>query len=66
MPDGSSDTSGDRLPERLEQMKSEFVAAQRRRQTVPVAAARPDDSDAGPTQAGPADGRLSGIAAERP
>ena len=53
--------------ERLERMKSEFLAAQqRRRERAPDAAARPDDTDDGPLMAGPADETLTGIAAVRP
>jgi len=52
---------------RLELMKNEFlVAQQRRREKAPVTASRPDDTDDGPLEAGPADGRMTAVAAARP
>ena len=52
--------------QRLELMKSEFLAAQQRRcNRAPDANARPDHTDDGPPVAGPADKTLSGIAAVR-
>jgi hypothetical protein len=66
MPDGS-EFEGDLQVQSLEQMKSEFLAAQqRRRGRVPQPASRPDDTDDGPVQAGPADPTPIGIAAVRP
>jgi hypothetical protein len=52
--------------ERLERMKSEFLAAQQRRGRAPHATARRDDTDDGPILVGPADETLTGIAAVRP
>ena len=52
--------------ERLERMKSEFLAAQQRRGRAPHATARRDGTDDGPILAGPADETLTGIAAVRP
>jgi hypothetical protein len=64
---GSLDGEIDPQAERLERMKSEFLAAQqRRRDRVPAAALGPEHTDDGPTLAGPADGALSSIAAVRP
>ena len=52
--------------QRLERMKSEFLAAQQRRcNRAPDATARPDHTDDGPPVAGPADETLTGIAAVR-
>ena len=51
--------------ERLERMKSEFLAAQRRRGRAPHATARRDADDR-PILAGPADQTVTGIAAVRP
>jgi hypothetical protein len=57
---------GDPQAERLEQMKSEFLAAQqRRRERALHATSRPHDTDDGPLQAGPADETPTGIAAVR-
>jgi hypothetical protein len=63
----SIDYDGDSQAQRLERMKSEFQAAQkRRRERAHHATALPDDTDDGPLMAGPADRRLTGIAAVRP
>ena len=63
----SLEDQGDSQVQRLERMKSEFlVAQQRRRARAPKVASRPDDTDHGPLQAGPADGTPTGIAAVRP
>ena len=63
----SGDDEGDSQA-RLERMKNEFlVAQQRRREKAPEAASRrPDDTNDGPLQVGPSDGRLTGVAAVRP
>ena len=63
---GGRESEGDPQAERLERMKSEFLAAQRRRGRAPHATARPDDTDNGPLLDGPADETLTGIAAVRP
>ena len=66
MLDGSQ-SEGDLQAQRLEKMKSEFLVAQhQRRERAPHAASRPDDTDDGPVQAGPADETPIGIAAVRP
>ena len=62
----SLEVGGDSQAERIQRMKSEFLAAQRRRGRAPRATARPDDTDDGPILAGPADETLTGIAAVRP
>jgi hypothetical protein len=62
----SLEVEGDSQAERLERMKSEFLAAQRRRGRAPYATARPDDTNNGPPMAGPADETLTAIAAVRP
>jgi hypothetical protein len=62
----SLEDEGDSQAERLERMKREFLAAQRRRGRAPQATARPDDTDDGPLLAGPAAGTPTGIAAVRP
>jgi len=63
---GSLADEGVSQAERLERMKSEFLAAQQRRGRVPHATARRDDTDDGPIVAGPAEETLTGIAAVRP
>ena len=63
----SLEVEGDSEMQRLERMKSEFlVAQQRRRERALEAGPRPGDKDDGPILAGPADERLTGIAAVRP
>ena len=57
---------GDSQAERLERMKSEFLAALQRRARAPHATVRRADTDDGPILAGPADETLPGIAAVRP
>jgi len=52
--------------DRLERMKSEFLAAQQRRRARAPGATRPDDTNDGPLLAGPDDEGLTGIAAVRP
>ena len=63
----SLEVEDDSPMQRLARMKSEFLAAQqRRRERAPEVAPRPGDTDDGPILAGPADERLTGIAAVRP
>ena len=63
--DGERMTDGGEPQARLERMRNEFlVAQQRRRERAPVTT-RPDDTDDGPLQAGPADERMIAVAAVR-
>ena len=51
---------------RLERMKNEFLVAQLRRGKKSPVSTRPDDTEDGPLQAGPADERMTAVAAVRP
>ena len=63
----STDTDREPGAERLEQMKNDFLAAQqRRRNSTPAAAARPDETGKGPDLAGPAPDRRRSVAMFRP
>ncbi len=61
-----SQPEGDSQAKQLERMKGEFlIAQQRRRERAPEPASRPDDTNDGPLQEGPAAGGPTGIAAVR-
>jgi hypothetical protein len=60
------DLNSDSVGERLERMRSEFLAAQqRRRDRAKPGTTRPDDTDDGPLTGDPADEKVSGIATVR-
>jgi hypothetical protein len=63
----STDDDSDARAQRLDWMRNEFLAAQkRRREKASGAASRPDDTDDGPSLAGPPTDDVTGIAALRP
>ena len=63
----AADDEGDPQAERLERMRSEFlVAQQRRRQSAPPTATRPDHTDGSPLLQNPAAGTPTATVAVTP
>jgi hypothetical protein len=63
----AADDQGDPQAQRLERMRSEFLAAQqRRRQSAPPPATRPDHTDDGPLLEDPAAGTPTATVAVTP